>query len=51
MEQVLEGLPPREDPVSQMRLVRMHGRHTVQREQLAADFEYQQARDMVTGIA
>jgi beta-N-acetylhexosaminidase len=50
MEEVLERLTPREDPVSQMRLVRMHGRHTVQRDRLATDFEYQQARDMVLGI-
>jgi beta-N-acetylhexosaminidase len=50
VEEILDRLTPREDPVSQMRLVRMHGRHTVQREQLATDFEYQQARDMVIGI-
>ena len=50
MDEVLERLTPREDPVSQMRLVRMHGRHTVQRDRLATDFEYQQARDMVLGI-
>jgi beta-N-acetylhexosaminidase len=50
MEEVLGRLTPREDPVSQMRLVRMHGRHTVQRDRLATDFEYQQARDMVLGI-
>jgi beta-N-acetylhexosaminidase len=50
IEEILDRLAPRDDPVSQMRLVRMHGRHAVQRDQLAADFEYQQARDMVVGI-
>ncbi len=48
---VLDGLPPEERPVSQLRLARMHGRHPVSRAVLAADDLYRQARQMVRSVA
>lgn len=48
--EVLEGLQVQDDPVSHMRLVRMHGRHALSRQALLADAQYQQARDAVVGL-
>jgi beta-N-acetylhexosaminidase len=48
--EILDGLPAQDDPVSYMRLVRMHGRHPLTRETLMADVQYQQARDAVLGL-
>ena len=44
---VLESLEDYSNPVSQMRLIRMHGRHSVNREQLHASIEWQQAVELV----
>jgi len=48
---VLEGLRPADDPVSPLRLVRMHGRPGRARTQLAADHAYRDAVRMIGGIA
>ncbi len=50
-EQVLDGLGAYDNPVSHLRLVRMHGRHPVTRTQLADDGHYQDALRMVKSIA
>lgn len=50
-EQVLDGLGVHDDPVSHLRLVRLHGRHPVTRAQLAADEHYQDAVRRVKSIA
>ncbi len=50
-EQVLDGLGVHDDPVSHLRLVRLHGRHPVTRTQLAGDEQYQDALRMVKSIA
>lgn len=47
---VLDGLGPHDDPVSHLRLARMHGRHAVSRGELAGDEEYQQALRMVRNV-
>jgi beta-N-acetylhexosaminidase len=47
---VLDGLGPYEDPVSHLRLVRMHGRGTPTRRELLADATYQGAVRMVTKV-
>ncbi|MDX1488715.1 MAG: beta-N-acetylhexosaminidase [Acidiferrobacterales bacterium] len=48
--EVLDGLSVQDDPVSHMRLVRMHGRHALTRATLIADPQYQQACDAVLGL-
>ncbi len=48
--EALQGLPAPVDPVSQMRLIRMRGRHKLTRSQLAGDARYQNARRMVNGL-
>jgi beta-N-acetylhexosaminidase len=50
-DQVLTGLGTYDDPVSHLRLVRMHGRGNPTREQLAQDQAYRDAVRAVTGIA
>lgn len=50
-EAVLEGLGPHDDPVSHLRLVRMHGRGAPTRRDLLADATYQGAVRMVTQVA
>jgi beta-N-acetylhexosaminidase len=50
-DQVLTGLGAHDDPVSHLRLVRMHGRENPTREQLAQDRAYRDAVRAVTGIA
>jgi beta-N-acetylhexosaminidase len=50
-DQVLTGLGTYDDPVSHLRLVRMHGRENPTREQLALDQAYLDAVRAVTGIA
>ena len=46
-DQVLDRLAPNNDPVSHLRLARLHGRHTVDRTRLALNDEYRQAVHMV----
>jgi beta-N-acetylhexosaminidase len=48
---VLDGLGVYDNPVSHLRLVRLHGRHPVTRTELAADEAYQQVVHMVRGVA
>ena len=50
-DQVLDGLGEHDDPVSHLRLVRMHGRETPTRTALAQDESYRDAVRAVTGIA
>ena len=50
-DQVLAGLGHYDDPVSHLRLVRMHGRENPTREQLVLDQAYRDAVRAVTGIA
>lgn len=50
-DQVLEGLGEHDDPVSHLRLVRMHGREHPTRMALAQDQSYHDAVRAVTGIA
>lgn len=50
-DQVLAGLGPHDDPVSHLRLVRMHGRENPTRRQLAQDQAYHDAVRAVSGIA
>ena len=50
-DQVLSGLGEHDDPVSHLRLVRMHGRENPTRAQLAQDQSYRDAVRAVTGIA
>ncbi len=50
-DQVLDGLGAYDNPVSHLRLMRMHGRHPVTRAQLADDNDYQDAVRMVKSIA
>ena len=47
--QVLEGLVDYTDPVSQMRLIRMHGRKQVDREQMHLDPRWRDAVALVAG--
>lgn len=49
--QVLDGLTPAENPVSLMRLARMHGRYNQEEIPLIENPSYQQARDIVLNIA
>ncbi len=49
-DRVLDGLGSYDEPVSHMRLARMHGRHAVSRGELAGDEEYQQALRMVRNV-
>lgn len=44
---LLAGLGAHDDPVSSLRLVRLHGRHPVTRTQLAADSTYREALRLV----
>ena len=48
---VLDELAPAENPVSLMRLARMHGRHKIAEKPLVENPSYRQARDMVLNIA
>ncbi len=50
-DQVLTGLGTHDDPVSHLRLVRMHGRENPTREQLAQDQAYRDAVRAVSAIA
>lgn len=50
-DRLLDRMGPHDDPVSAMRLVRMHGRHPVNRIELARDLRYQDALRMVSHIA
>lgn len=50
-DQVLTGLGQHDDPVSRLRLVRMHGRENPTREQLGQDQAYRDAVRAVSGIA
>jgi beta-N-acetylhexosaminidase len=50
-DQVLDGLGQHDDPASQLRLVRMHGRENPTRAQLAQDHAYRDAVRAVTAIA
>lgn len=50
-DQVLDGLGAYDNPVSHLRLMRMHGRHPVTRIQMAEDNDYQDAVRMVKSIA
>lgn len=50
-DRVLEGLDPHDDPVSHLRLVRMHGRHAPARGELAASAEWREAVRLVRNIA
>jgi beta-N-acetylhexosaminidase len=47
---LLEGLDPHDDPVSHLRLVRMHGRHAPARTELAAAGEWREAVRLVRNI-
>lgn len=47
VDQVLDQIAPDNDPVSHLRLARLHGRHQVERTRLALDDEYRQAVHMV----
>ena len=48
---LLAGLGAHDDPVSSLRLVRLHGRHPVTRVQLAADSTYREALRLVHNLA
>jgi beta-N-acetylhexosaminidase len=48
---ILEGLDPHDDPVSHLRLVRMHGRHALARTELTAAAEWREAVRLVRNIA
>ncbi len=48
---LLAGLSAHDDPVSSLRLVRLHGRHPVTRAQLAADATYREALRLVHKLA
>lgn len=48
---VLDELRPGDDPVSPLRLVRMHGRPAAVRTQLAADHAYREAVRVISSIA
>ncbi len=48
---VLDGLESHDDPVSHLRLARMHGRHPVDRDRLRLSDEYRQALHMVLNTA
>ncbi|OGI41126.1 MAG: beta-N-acetylhexosaminidase [Candidatus Muproteobacteria bacterium RBG_16_64_10] len=50
-DQLLAGLDKHDDPVSSLRLVRLHGRHPVARAQLASDPAYREALRLVRNIA
>ena len=50
-EQVLDGLGVYDNPVSHLRLVRLHGRHPVTRTELAADEAYRQVVQVVRNVA
>lgn len=50
-EQILNGLEPRANPASRLRLMRMHGRQEVKRDTLLVDARYRQARHMVQYLA
>ncbi|MBW3568076.1 MAG: beta-N-acetylhexosaminidase [Proteobacteria bacterium] len=50
VEQILDGLGEHEDPVAQLRLVRMHGRANFDLASLQARPEWQAAQRLVTGL-
>jgi len=49
--QLLDGLGTHDDPVSHLRLVRLHGRHVPDRAQLLADIEYHDAVRLAQSLA
>ena len=49
--QVIDGLKIADDPVRHMRLIRLHGRHAVQREELLASQEWKMAAKTVLSYA
>lgn len=51
VEQVLDGLKLQDDPVRHMRLIRLHGRHAVDRKQLFASQEWKLAAKTVASYA
>ncbi len=50
-DMLLAGLGVHDDPVSSLRLVRLHGRHPLTRTQLAADPTYREALRLVHNLA
>jgi len=48
--EILDGLEPEVNPARSLRLMRLHGRHEVARDDLLADEAYLQARHMVLSI-
>jgi beta-N-acetylhexosaminidase len=46
--QVIDGLKVEDDPLRHMRLIRLHGRHGMQREELFANQEWKQAAHIVS---
>jgi beta-N-acetylhexosaminidase len=51
VEQVLDGLKIQDDPVRHMRLIRLHGRHAFDREQLMASQEWKTAAHTIASYA
>lgn len=51
VDKVLDKLGVHDEPVSHLRLVRMHGRHPVERANLMLSEEYRQALKMVSNVA
>ncbi len=50
-DRVLDGLGNYDNPVSHLRLVRMHGRHAGTRQELVRDERYRQAQRMIRSIS
>jgi beta-N-acetylhexosaminidase len=50
VDSLLDGLRVADNPVSHLRLVRLHGRHPVSRQQLLADAGYRQALTLVHNV-
>lgn len=50
-DRLLDGLGRHDDPVSSLRLVRLHGRHPVARAQLADDDSYREALRLLHNLA
>ncbi len=49
VEQVIDGLKINDDPVRHMRLIRLHGRHGMQRDDLLASEPWKQAAQILSG--
>ena len=49
--QVIDGLTLQDDPVRHMRLIRLHGRHAVDREQLFASEQWKTAVKTISSYA